>query len=310
MYKIDDYIYEVYKEKSFTIASKKLFVSQPALSSSIKKVESELGIEIFDRASKPLRLTETGELYIKMIEDLSRIRENFNNAIYEINNLKKGNVVVGGTNFLSSCVLPSIINTFMKEYSGININLVESNSEDLKEKALNGEIDVVVDYGFDENVFDSKLLKSENVFICVAKNSDFAKRNREYSILADEIRNGVEDNKPYLPICTLDNQKFILLKKGNDMEDRANKIFKEAGVKVDVSLKLDQLMTAYNLSMKGLGLCFVTDTLIDSSDKGDGVYFKIDSKFASRNIYIAHRKNISIRRSVKAFIDTSIKLYN
>ena len=47
MFSAKDYIYEVYREKSFTLASKKLFVSQPALSASVKKIEKEIGAELF-----------------------------------------------------------------------------------------------------------------------------------------------------------------------------------------------------------------------------------------------------------------------
>ena len=44
-----DYIYEVYKERSFSVAAQNLYVSQPALSTSVKKIERALGITIFDR---------------------------------------------------------------------------------------------------------------------------------------------------------------------------------------------------------------------------------------------------------------------
>ena len=54
-----EYVYEVYKEKSFTVAAKNLYVSQPALSAAIKKTEQKIGTELFDRASTPISLTFT-----------------------------------------------------------------------------------------------------------------------------------------------------------------------------------------------------------------------------------------------------------
>ena len=53
-----EYIYAVYQEKSFVKAAEKLYVSQPSLSITIKRIEQELGITIFDRRIKPLVLTE------------------------------------------------------------------------------------------------------------------------------------------------------------------------------------------------------------------------------------------------------------
>ena len=48
------YVYEVYREKSFSRAARKLFVSQPALSAAVKKTENTLGVLLFDRSSSPL----------------------------------------------------------------------------------------------------------------------------------------------------------------------------------------------------------------------------------------------------------------
>ena len=59
------YVYEVYKEKSFSRAAKSLYVSQPALSSTVSRLEKELGFRIFDRATMPLTLTPQGRIYIE-----------------------------------------------------------------------------------------------------------------------------------------------------------------------------------------------------------------------------------------------------
>ena len=62
-----EYVYEVYKEKSFSKAARKMFISQPSLSANVKRVEQKLGYPIFDRSTKPLELTEFGKNYIRSI---------------------------------------------------------------------------------------------------------------------------------------------------------------------------------------------------------------------------------------------------
>ena len=62
------YIYEVYREKSFSKAAQNLYISQPSLSARVKKVEKEIGFPLFDRSTSPLQLTEVGEVYIKAAE--------------------------------------------------------------------------------------------------------------------------------------------------------------------------------------------------------------------------------------------------
>lgn len=59
-----EYVYEVYKERSFSKAAANLFISQPSLSANVKRIEKKIGYPIFDRSTKPLGLTECGRHYI------------------------------------------------------------------------------------------------------------------------------------------------------------------------------------------------------------------------------------------------------
>lgn len=73
-----EYVYEVYKEKSFSKAAASLFISQPSLSANVKRIEKRIGCPIFDRSTKPLQLTECGRKYIESVErswKLKRISE-------------------------------------------------------------------------------------------------------------------------------------------------------------------------------------------------------------------------------------------
>lgn len=56
-----NYVYEVYKEQSFSKAAENLYISQPALSSMIKKIETKIGMPLFDRSTSPIQLTECGK---------------------------------------------------------------------------------------------------------------------------------------------------------------------------------------------------------------------------------------------------------
>ncbi len=73
------YVYEVYKEKSFSKAAASLFISQPSLSANVKRIENRIGSPIFDRSTKPLQLTEVGEHYIQAIEKIMDIENNLEN---------------------------------------------------------------------------------------------------------------------------------------------------------------------------------------------------------------------------------------
>ena len=67
------YVYEVYKERSFTKAAQNLYISQPSLSARIKKIEEIIGEPLFDRSTTPLQLTEVGKVYIEAAEEITQI---------------------------------------------------------------------------------------------------------------------------------------------------------------------------------------------------------------------------------------------
>ena len=81
-----EYIYAVYQEKSFSKAAKKLYVSQPWLSATVKKAEQELGLPLFDRSTNPISLTKAGRYYIERIEQIMAIETEMEGRFKELQN--------------------------------------------------------------------------------------------------------------------------------------------------------------------------------------------------------------------------------
>ena len=100
------YVYAVYKERSFTKAAKKLFISQPALSNMVKKAEQEIGSPIFDRSTVPLTLTKEGEFYIRTIKQIMLLEKNIYTYFDDIRSMNTGSLAVGGSSFFCSFILP------------------------------------------------------------------------------------------------------------------------------------------------------------------------------------------------------------
>ena len=72
MLEYKEYIYAVYRNRSFSRAAEELHVSQPWLSAAIKKTEQELQLKLFDRTTTPVSLTEAGRYYIEQIEQIMK----------------------------------------------------------------------------------------------------------------------------------------------------------------------------------------------------------------------------------------------
>ena len=84
-----EYIKAILDYGSITSASKKIYISQSALSQHIKRLEENLGVEIIKRDVSPIKLTDAGKVYFKSLEEIKAIEEETLDKIEDINNLKK-----------------------------------------------------------------------------------------------------------------------------------------------------------------------------------------------------------------------------
>lgn len=307
MFKKHEYVYAVYKTGSFTKAAQSLYISQPSLSVAIQNIEKEIGAPLFERLGTKVMLTEIGEEYINATKKIMNVQKEFENRLNDIYSLETGEITVGGTNYLSSYVLPKVINKFSYLYPKIKVNLVEANSKNLIDMMINESVDVIVD-SFDENMdeYVGHRLKNEQIFLCVPKEFLINQKLKEYQILPHQIyENSVKlEDIPPVDIKDFKKEPFILLKNGNDMLNRAQSIFEKAKIIPKVLLRVDQMNISYSLCDSGMGCCFLTDTLFKFGKFSDSVIlYKVEKKHSTRTLYIAHKKNIYIKKASQKFIE-------
>ena len=307
-----DYVYEVYVEKSFSAAAKKLFVSQPALSASVKKVEKSLGITIFDRSTNPISLTPAGRVCIESIEQMRALQNNMINQLNDLSDMKSGSVTVSGENFISSFILPNIIIKFLNTYSGINVELVESHSHDLKNQLLEEKVDILVAHDFDPELFVSYPLSDETLLLCVPAEYEINNGFTHCRLSDEDIRNRryLEKSCPTVDLKDFSAQEFLLLKKGNDMHTRTLQLCENAGFTPKVRIYPDQLLTAYNMSRAGLGITIVTDNLL-LSERGTTTcaFYKISGENTRRKLCIGYKKKRYPSRAMEAFVECARDVY-
>lgn len=306
-----DYVYEVYKAKSFSVAAKKNFVSQPALSTIVKKVERSLGVALFDRSTLPISLTDAGKIYISAIEDIRSTKKKMLEDLADVNELKTGTLTVSGENFVSSFIMPEIIMKFSELYEGIKVELVESNSPDLRKRLLNEGIDLLIAHDFDKNLYSCEPLFDEMILLAVPGGFKINKELAEFSLTLSDIKRGkhLSVDCPTVNVSKFEGEKFLLMKKGNDMQRRAETIFEEANFEPNVRITLDQLITSYNMARSGMGVAFITDMLAIYSNDVSCRFYKLDTDNITRSMFIGYKKNSYLTKSCRAFIEVAKQVY-
>lgn len=300
------YVLAVYQEQSFTKAAKKLFISQPSLSVAIRNIEKEIGSPLFERCGSVVKPTEIGKAYINAACKMQLAEDEFEKKCLDINELHTGKLVVGGSNYLSSYVLPKIITLFRNRFPNVEITLVEANSIRLREMLHNEEADIIIDnFEDDEDLYEEYPLAREQILLCVPGDRPINRELSRFRIMPENIYSGAvsSDNIPTVDISLFKDEKFILLKNGNDMHYRAMSIFEENDIIPDIIFRVDQLNMAYALTESGVGVSFVTDTLFKyRKHTEDVMLYCLDTRYASRILYVAYKKNRYCTRAMSEFI--------
>ena len=307
MFRGMEYIYAVWKEQSFSNAAKKLFISQPALSNSVKRVEDKVGAPIFDRSTSPIQLTDVGREYVHAVERILAIQENFTHYLADSQNMRTGRLTIGSGAMISSYLLPDLISRYKERFPYIEVDVVESGEERLEKLLADGVIDLAIENSrFPEALFESRLFQQEHIVLAVPRAWPVNRELLAWQQSIDNIISGsyLSPRYPAVPLETFRESPFILVGPGDENHDRALELCGLHGFVPKAILTLDQQLTSYNMACAGLGAAFVSDTLVKSTlPHPNVVYYKLDGEAARRDIRIYYKRSRYMPQCVRKFLE-------
>ena len=138
--------FEVATRLSFSKAAEVLFISQPAVSKQIKKLEEELGLPLFVRKGNIITLTSTGKNLVKYLYGAKKIQRQILSDVNIIKNQRaaRGELKIGASTTISLYVMPKILSSFHSKFPNISILLINRNSENVLAALINQEIDLAI----------------------------------------------------------------------------------------------------------------------------------------------------------------------
>ena len=296
MFREMDYIYEVYKERSFTKAAQKLYISQPALSLMVKKAEQKLGASLFDRSSIPLELTEAGKYYIAQAERIMTITQETEAYFSFIKAANKHQLRLGGSSFFITYLYLPAIKAFRQICPDVEVQWTEQKNKLLFESLKNNNLDFFVEVDeTDDPELSRYKLGDEQVILSVPASYRVNDSLKEYRLTIEDVcsRRHLTDDVPPVNPIVFEEYPFILLREGNDSYNRAMQICRNAGFEPqNIPLLADQVMTSYNLSVEGHGIAFIRDSILfrESAASKSVYYYKLDDPAATRSVYLYYRR--------------------
>lgn len=311
MFKELKYVYTVYQERSFTKAAQKMFLSQPALSSMVKKAEQKIGVPIFDRSTSPLTLTPAGEYYIRQGEKIMKIQQEAKEHFARVSRSQDMCIRLCGAAIYQAYVFPPIIAEFHNQYPEVEVSWIEERTG-LVQKLLMNEIDIFPEVNnLISKEVDGVAWKNEELLLVVPAEHPINEAMKEYRFTPGEIREGKHQSEAAKPIDIADFRdfEFILMDEENDTYQRSIAICHHAGfVPNAFAMKPAQMLTAYQLAEQVSRLTFVSDTLVKHVDKSYQFYlYKLSDPLAVRQQFLFFRREKKQPTALRLFREFVVK---
>lgn len=268
--------------RNITRAAERLRVSQPNITVAIKKLEAELGIQLFDRSQKQLALTPEGAVFLNRIELALR---NIQDAVLEVNDykqLQKGTIKIGIPPMMGAYLFPKIFSSFQKKYSHLDIYLHEEGSMSIREQLERDELDfgIIIISGASHNLQLLPMTTSQ-IVACVPENSPLAAKER---LTKDDIAAA----------------NVIMLKEGSFLRQTILGKLKEQSITPNIVLESNQVVTIKGLVASGVGISFLLDMVLEDAPGVKAIPLE-EPLFV--DVGLAWKKDRYISKAAQSFID-------
>lgn len=285
-YELYKVFYHVANTLSFSEASKQLFISQSAVSQSIKVLEKKLNQPLFIRSTKRVQLTPEGEILLKHIEPAMNLIKQGENQLLEANTLNGGQLRIGASDTICRYYLIPFLKQFHKKYPNVHIKVTNQTSIACARLLDSGQVDFAI-----INSPNSGLSNTLNVRI-IHEFYDVFVANEEYSALKDKTV-GLKQLQSY-PILMLDRKSTT--------SEFLHSMFQRHQLDLVPEIELSSNDLLIDLARIGLGIAFVPNYCIPEKDK-DLFTVKLEEQLPPRQMVVAYNENLPLSQAAKQFMD-------
>ncbi len=294
-----NYVTTLAQEKNFSRTAEKLNISQPSLSQYIRKIEKDLGEELFIRSGASVKLTDAGRVYIEIGQKILDLEKEMYSRLNDLRENKTGKIVIGVSPFRSVCIMPKAIKEFQKKYPGISVVLDEKVSDELKINAEHGDYDLCVStLPIKESMFNFESMADEEIVVAVPKDYE---SNVIFKAAAEKQEGRIF---PVIDIKLLSKEKFIMLGESQ----RVQKIFSEAlslnRVCPEKAVECISIEAAHAMVNAGIGLTAIPYSFVKyNSDLSRADYYSIKQIEPARDTVVFYSKEAYLSEPMKDMIN-------
>ncbi len=275
----------VAEEGSFSRAAQKLLRTQPAVSLALKRLETDLGVQLIDRSSRTLILTDAGGLVLEYTKRFDGLERRLRRALTELRDLNAGKLTIGA-NESTALYLLKHLEAFRRRHSRIDVELRRSLSSRIPDAVIEGAIEIgAISYDpKDPRLMVFEFYNDRLTFV-VSPQHGLARRRK-------------------VSICELGEETFIAHNVVSPYRARVIEAFRTHRVLLNMAVEMPTIETIRRLVQRNLGVAFLPKMCVEQEIK-NGVLKEVTVKELAmerkiRLVYPAKRK---LSQAAGAFLE-------
>jgi len=238
------YLVAVAEEGNFTRAAERVHISQSGVSAQIHQLELDLGDRLINRSGRTATLTPAGEAALPHVRAVLAEAEAVRQAVAEVTGVVRGRLVFGMVTACTITPLFSALSGFHADHEGVQLSVLEENSEQLIARVRTGEIDIAL----------------------VGVAGDSPEGLQSFSIISEPIVAAVATSHPlagrgHVGIASVCAYPIVTMPKGTGIRTVFDQACAANGVVADVALEAAASATVADLASRGLGVAILSESI-------------------------------------------------
>jgi DNA-binding transcriptional LysR family regulator len=270
-----------------THAARKLGTSQPAVSKQLAELEEALGVVLFDRLPRGVRLTSAGELLARHATQIFAAERAAEVELSELLGLRRGKLSVGASTTIGSYLIPAVFGAFHRAHPDVQLELEIANTAAIQAMVRDGRIDVGLTEGFVPGAeLDVEVVHFDEMVLIAGPTHALTKRRRVVARDLAEV-------------------PFILRERGSGTRDIIEAALRERGVMIQPAMALGSTEAVKHAVAQGLGVAMVSRLAVELElSSGTLCVLAVTDLSVRRALHLVRLAGKTPSPVVLAFIDT------
>ena len=286
------YVITLAQEGSFSKAADALNITQPSLSQYIKKIEKQVGLELFDRTNGDVRLTDAGRIYIEAGRRILSIEHQMENSFTDLQSNKTGSLIIGAAPYRAVSMLPTIARSFQSIHPGMHLVVREGTTAELVEGMEHGEYDLALTLlPIDERVFVWEEVMEEELVLAVP---------HSYPAIPSNV---IPERKfPAIKVEEINKKPLVMLTENQYMQKQLNNLVIDYKITVYPAAIVKSLEAQIKFVKAGVGMALVPSGIerfcIDSSV----AFYSFIPELPKREVVVMWRKDRKLSKVAEELV--------